>query len=468
MSSTNPVVNKVDAPKADAAALGETTTTTPSSATTPRSRKRLWLAAGGAALALAGGVYGYKYFTADPGKAAAQTEPQSLAQGKEDEPGKTPEPPAKPSPFIDPDLMPPLISPPKPFKNDIDPPPIPTIEPVLPPIKPPTATKNDDVSPLIVVPPARKPEGNDTKPPTIDPDLFKAPPDQLPTTLTDRKDRPAAADTTPIIRIGHADPMPPTPPKMSDLPPIPPIDGPPIVAPPSTPPKMTDPPAPPVVDGPPVVAPPKMSDPPIPTIDPPVVGPSPRLSDPSSPVIDPPAVKSPMIPATPPPLVGIKPEKKDMYDEDWHSQRDGDTFALISKEYYKTADFAAALEAYNKDRRKPGERIIRVPPPWVLEDQFPNLVGAKNEKTTTPEPKAPDLKFEAVSPSPSAPRTAPPPVVSSASEEYRVKGEAGETIRDIARKVYGSPDSWKKLWDLNPNLDPTQPIPSGTTLRLGK
>ena len=76
----------------------------------------------------------------------------------------------------------------------------------------------------------------------------------------------------------------------------------------------------------------------------------------------------------------IKPEKKDMYDEDWHAQREGDTYAIISKEYYKTVDYSAALEAYNKERKKSGERIVRVPPTWVLEEQFPNLVGAKPEK----------------------------------------------------------------------------------------
>jgi nucleoid-associated protein YgaU len=141
---------------------------------------------------------------------------------------------------------------------------------------------------------------------------------------------------------------------------------------------------------------------------------------------------------------------------------------LISKEYYKTPDFAAALEAYNKDRRKPGEQFIRVPPTWVLEEQFPNLVGPKGDKPTAPEPNAAgNVKFEPADPTTPA-RRPTPPLISGTNDEYRVKAEAGETIREIARKVYGNPDSWKKLWDLNPSLDPTQPIPSGTTLRVGR
>jgi nucleoid-associated protein YgaU len=169
-----------------------------------------------------------------------------------------------------------------------------------------------------------------------------------------------------------------------------------------------------------------------------------------------------------PPAVGAPPEaKKDLYDEDWHPQRDGDTYVLISKEYYKTADYAQALEAYNKDRRKPGERIIRVPPTWVLEEQFPNLVGKadKADKTDSAEPKATGVKFEPATPPAGSGRPAPPPAATG-TDEYKVTAEAGETIREIARKALGDPNGWKKLWDLNPGLDPTQPIPAGTTLRL--
>jgi nucleoid-associated protein YgaU len=100
----------------------------------------------------------------------------------------------------------------------------------------------------------------------------------------------------------------------------------------------------------------------------------------------------------------------------------------------------------------------------VLEEQFPNLVGPKPEKPPLAEAKASDnVKFESARSRP----TAPPPSLGS-NDEYRVRTEGGESIRDIARKVYGNEDAWKKLWELNPDLDPTRAIPNGTTVRLGR
>ena len=52
------------------------------------------------------------------------------------------------------------------------------------------------------------------------------------------------------------------------------------------------------------------------------------------------------------------------------------------------------------------------------------------------------------------------------NDEYRVTAEAGETIREVARKALGDAGSWKKLYQLNPDIDPTLPLPAGTTVRL--
>ena len=44
--------------------------------------------------------------------------------------------------------------------------------------------------------------------------------------------------------------------------------------------------------------------------------------------------------------------------------------------------------------------------------------------------------------------------------------EAGETIREVARKALGDSNLWWKLGELNPAIDPGRPIPAGTTLKL--
>lgn len=204
---------------------------------------------------------------------------------------------------------------------------------------------------------------------------------------------------------------------------------------------------------------------------------------PSIPKIDltaPDAVKPPAPPADgPPPVVSgpgrpagpTDPKKKDAYDEDWHTPRPGDTFVTLSQEYFHDARYAQALQAYNKDRRKAGEEFYRIPPPWVLEDQYPNLVPKADKADRPPVEAKPtgDIKFEPAAPVGSSGRPAPPAaggVTTAPSDEYRVLAKDGESIRDIAQKVLGSPNGWRKLWDLNPDVDPTQPIPAGTTLRV--
>jgi nucleoid-associated protein YgaU len=68
-------------------------------------------------------------------------------------------------------------------------------------------------------------------------------------------------------------------------------------------------------------------------------------------------------------------------------------------------------------------------------------------------------------------RPAPPPAGTvpartTPTDEYRVIAKDGEQIREVARKTLGDANAWRKLWDLNPDVDPTQPIPAGTTLRV--
>jgi hypothetical protein len=505
MSDAKPVENKVDAvAKAADAAVALTSPASAPVATAKAGgwavrQKRLMFIAAGAAVGIAGAVYSYKFFTADPGKATAQQNPPAVAQSKPEEPANPTAPTpdfnrrtmghepvldlgvptikapdtkdTKPAPVPALDLEIPDIKPPVPGTKDTKPAPAPMLDLEIPDIKPPVVPDSKDTKPPVLIIPPSGVDAKNTKPPVPEPDVFKAP-GELPTTVTDKK---GTKDAAPVIRIGGTDPMPPMPPKkIDDQPPIPKIDLD-IPPPPPTPMKMGDttipkidldtpPPKPMRTDDPPLVSPPKIGPSPM-NIDPPAI--SPRTDKvPDVPTIEAPTIKSPMIgDPPPPPLIGSKGANKDNYDEDWHTKLD-DSFVQISKEYFKSPDYAAALEAYNKDRRKPGERIIRVPPPWVLEEQFPNLIGTKSDK---PEPKgAASPKPEPPAPTPPGERPAPPPAPVAGNNEYRVTAPAGETIREIARKLYGDANAWQKLWKLNPDLDPTLPIPSGTALRLDK
>ena len=169
--------------------------------------------------------------------------------------------------------------------------------------------------------------------------------------------------------------------------------------------------------------------------------------------------------------VPAAPDKRDTYNEDWHAWKDGDSMALISQEYYHDAKYAAALDAYNKEHRKPGDKYVRVPDLWKLEELFPNLIRQGRQGDDRPDPpdrpRPPEarttgnagIKFEPVAPLPSGGRAAPPPVTSRARDEYRVSREAGETIREVAQKALGDGNAWKKLYELNPGIDPTLPLP---------
>jgi hypothetical protein len=180
--------------------------------------------------------------------------------------------------------------------------------------------------------------------------------------------------------------------------------------------------------------------------------------------------------------------KKEDYDEDWYTPKSGDSYVTISREHYRSEDYAKALETYNRERRRTsGDNIIRIPPAWVLKEKYPNLVntieakprdeGVKNNNNIRFEPVGGELASR-TSPRPAPPAAAPsnPPgltpiatsPIRSNNDEYRVATPSGESIRDISQKLYGDPNQWRRIWELNSNLDPTQPIPEGTILRVGR
>ncbi len=305
--------------------------------------------------------------------------------------------------------------------------------------------------------------GGDKKKAAEDP--FKAPADPrdpapLPTTVIEKTEKPTKPK---IIQAGGQDTNPkkdsgsdliltipdakPTPAKKDALPEVPEFAVPPLPDP------TKDRPLPPPnkANNPVVIVPGKDK----PKEDPPAV-----------PMLDPIEIKpveiKPATPKTPEvPTLEIVPKpaetKRDAYEEDWHTPEGSQTYTWISNFYYKSADYAKALEAYNREKRRPGETIVRVPPTWVLDEKFPDLTG-KTGKVPELKPTS-GLKFEPV-------ETSPKPAPATASDEYRVTAEAGETIREIAGKVLGDSNAWQRLYKLNSNIDPTLPIPTGTVLRL--
>ncbi len=473
------------------------------SAAVPAAAKAGWLTTktkvgivvGGSVLSLVGGAYGLKSIGTGTPKAAAQsgknTSVAVATPATPDEPRKLPPeldilppvPPIKPSknefdldiPVVNAPRIPasrvdltidaPVISAPKPTLRgiaDIEPPPLPAV------------TRTGTVNPSDKQPIIRVQATIETAPPPL-----KAPIDiDVPLIALPKAGvaLPAKVDFD-IPPITAPAPTVSPPPKVGDLPPTPPIlkEEPPLVSPPT----IGTGPAP----KPPVVTPEFVSPPPAPPLNvgtppaPPVIDLTPTIGAPRPPVnLDPaPPVGTPKPPVDAP--------KRDEFDEDWHTPKAGDTFAMISREYYKSPDYAQALEAYNKDRRKGGENIVRVPPLWVLEEKFPAMTKTEPRPApaATAAPMAPapggrssGVDFEpaegrSIGSSTPPSRPAPAPAVtpaSSTNDEYRVQAATGETIREIANKLYGDANTWKRLWDMNPTVDPTQPIPTGTTLRL--
>ena len=143
------------------------------------------------------------------------------------------------------------------------------------------------------------------------------------------------------------------------------------------------------------------------------------------------------------PATGIK--KDGEYDEDLHSLKQNESYRLISKQYYNSEAYAIALQRYNRDH--PGQAdYVRIPPIRVLEKKYAGDVNGTARAVNFTQP----VTAEA------APRNEP---------VYTVT-ENGEMLAEIARKQLGSEDAWKRIWDLNPQVNPAKAVPGGTRLRM--
>jgi hypothetical protein len=256
---------------------------------------------------------------------------------------------------------------------------------------------------------------------------------------------------------------------------------------------------PPMLDAPPKIEPPPMLKVETPKADPKLDAPAnkvetPRIDFPLDPPtkmdlparkiepatkieapLDPPAKKEPLakidLPAFDPPLKQTAPpatavdftpakqndppaaatlpkadvKKEGDYDEDMHSLKQNETYRSISKQYYNSDAYAIALQRYNRDN--PGQAdYVRIPPIWLLEKKYADDITANQARPVNYTPTAAEP----------TPRNEP---------VYTV-ADNGEMLADVARKQLGTEDAWKRIWDLNPQINPAKTIPGGTRLRL--
>jgi nucleoid-associated protein YgaU len=188
--------------------------------------------------------------------------------------------------------------------------------------------------------------------------------------------------------------------------------------------------------------------------------------------------------ATPPGLArstAVLTPQVESYDEEVYRCRPNDTFRSISAALYLSDRYERALLLYNRNhflasdavRQDPpvlqAGQTVYVPPTWLLEKQYPAVIPER----AAPPPAVTPAGLEA--PQPIRPAFPPPRPVEPAAGGagtlpageplYRVRNP-DERLWAIARRTLGKAERWTDLYRLNPRLDPAQPVPVNTVLRL--
>ena len=401
---------------------------------------KLGLVVAGSFLALTGGVVGTKYFVKSPAPTDTGKEILQVRVPQIELLVPTPMPPAPRIEQPAPAELPPIVS-------DIKFTPVPNPEVVQVGVDVPKIPPAPDAPPAVVAPAEKKN--------VLDDPVF-LPPVDVP---MPNKETPIIA---PPVRPPMKDDFTRKVPMKIEAPKLDPLDVPPVIDPlkikidpVEIKPTVVDPlKIEPVEIRPPTVDPLKIKIDPV-EIKPPVVEPfkiepveiKPTV-DPMKIKIDPIEIKPTTIELkTPIPIERANAVKKDgEYDEDMHSIKPNETYRAISKQYFNSEAYAAALQRYNRDH--PGQAdYVRIPPIWVLEKKYASDVNA----------------------SPTRPvGYNPPPVadVTPRNDPAYTVGDNGEMLADIAKKSLGSEDAWKRIWDLNPQLNPAKMIPGGTRLKM--
>jgi hypothetical protein len=145
----------------------------------------------------------------------------------------------------------------------------------------------------------------------------------------------------------------------------------------------------------------------------------------------------------------------------------GETLEAISKARYGSEKYAKAILAYNRDfapmgtlltaTLQPGQNIL-LPSADYLEDRYAAAIGAGSVAPISINPPIP-------APAPPIPMPGAGAKTEAAAKTYRVPA-TGQFIFDIAIRTLGDGNRWSEIYRLNPNINPQQPIPGGTELRL--
>jgi hypothetical protein len=146
-----------------------------------------------------------------------------------------------------------------------------------------------------------------------------------------------------------------------------------------------------------------------------------------------------------------------VYQEKQQMIQDGDTYLTLARNFYGSEDYAVALQRWNmiheqasataqKGRLVIGEKVY-FPSREMLERTYPEALPAVRPTG-------------AVEMAPQTARPAP-----EATLQYRVGGQ-GEPLYAIATKTLKDPTRWSEIARLNPTLNPENPVPANTVLRL--
>jgi hypothetical protein len=199
-----------------------------------------------------------------------------------------------------------------------------------------------------------------------------------------------------------------------------------------------------------------------------------------------PMVSAPAISVTPPAggETGTKPQAKDWSVEIYKAGQ-GDTFATISKKYFKDEKYEQALLKYNREYQSqdgfeknppdlpPGTQV-QIPELAALESLYPEAIPGYKKAETGPAPTGTagpdDGKLRSAT---ATTDMAVTPVVqvstkknSQPSRSYEVQKE-GETYYAIAKKTLANPARWNEIYHLNgERFEASRPLPVGTLLRL--